>query len=183
MANFARVTVDLSAVGRKTNAVKKVIREESLKMAEEVANFGELEMKSNILGSGTAFSQAARQAGVNQGPGRYRTGAMYDAVKSRVESGPKQVRAAFGWIGKVEKYFQYQEQGFRNRFIASYTPSGRLITSGGAPVVRLNPYGGYKNTKGMFALRDARLTVQQELPRFSKKYEGIISRRLKALKK
>lgn len=183
MANFVRVSVDLSAVGRKTNAVKKVIREESLKMAEEVAQFGELEMKSNIAASGTAFSQAARQAGINRGPGRYRTGTMYNAVKSRVESGQKQVRAAFGWISKFEDYFRYQELGFRNRFIASYTPSGQLITDGGRPLVRFNPYGGYKNTKGMFALRDARLTVQQELPRFSKKYEGIISRRLKALKR
>jgi hypothetical protein len=107
---------------------------------------------------------------------------MYDSVKSRVEAGKLQVRAAFGWIENFKDYFRYQELGFRNRFIANYTSAGRLIVEGGRPSVRKNPFGGYKNTKGMFALRDARKTVENELPRFTKKYEGIIKRRARALR-
>lgn len=176
---FARI--DISSALRKLNGAERIIREEAIKMSEEIAKFGEDEMKSNILASGTAFSQKARQAGINQGPGRYRTGNMYNAVKSRVEAGGKNIRAAFGWLGKVEDYFLYQEEGFNNKFFASYTSSGSLMVENGAPVTR--PADFPRRTKGMFALRDARLTVEQELPRFTKKYEGIIARRIKALNK
>lgn len=181
MAN-ASARINISGALKKLNGIENIVMEESAKMAEEIAKFGEQEMKTNILASGTPFSQKARQAGINSGPGRYRTGKMYEAVKSRVEAGPKIVRAAFGWISNVEDYFKYQEYGFRNKFIANYTSNGRLIVEGGQPSVRRNPFGGFKRTKGMFALRDARQTVVNELPRFTKKYEGIIKRRAGALK-
>lgn len=176
---FARI--DISSALRKLNGAERIIREEAIKMSEEIAKFGEDEMKSNILASGTPFSQKARQAGINQGPGRYRTGNMYNAVKSRVLSGGKTVRAAFGWIEEVEDYFRYQEGGFNNKWFAIYGRGGDLKVNGGRPA--LKPADFPRTTKGMFALRDARLTVEQELPRFTKKYEGIISRRIKALGK
>ena len=174
------VRIDVSGALGALNNLEKIVQEEAIKMSEEIAKFGEEEMKSNILASGTPFSQKARQAGINQRSGRYRTGQMYNAVTSRVEAGTKQVRAAFGWLNNFQDYFRYQEEGFKNIFIAAYTGSGQLKVRNGAPVVRRNPYGGYKNTKGMFALRDARLSVVQELPRFVRKYEGIIARRAKA---
>ena len=174
----ASARIDISSALRKLNGAEAIIREEAIKMSAEIAMFGEDEMKSNILASGTPFSQKARQAGINQGPGRFRTGKMYNAVKSRVFSGGKTVRAAFGWIDQVEDYFRYQETGFNNKFFASYTPGGNLRVEGGQPVIR--PADFRRTTKGMFALRDARLTVEQELPRFTRKYEGIISRRIRA---
>ena len=177
----ASARIDISRALRKLTGAEQIIREEAIKMAGEIAKFGEDEMKSNILASGTAFSQRARQAGINQGPGRYRTGKMYNAVKSRVEAGGKNVRAAFGWLGQVEDYFLYQEDGFNNKFFAIYTPGGKLKVEGGQPV--LKPADFPRRTKGMFALRDARLTVEQELGRFTRKYEGIITRRIKALSK
>jgi hypothetical protein len=173
---FARVNV--SGALKKLQGLEKIIQEEAINMSREIAEFGELEMKSNILASGTPFSQKARQAGVNKGPGRYRTGAMYNAVSSRVEAGPKQVRAAFGWIKNLEQYFLFQERGFRNKFAANYGPGGALLTSGGQPSVK--PAKFPRTTRGMFALRDARQTVVNELPRFTRKYEGIIARRAKA---
>lgn len=178
----AFVRINISGALSKLKNIEQIVMEEAAKMAEEVAEFGEQEMKTNILASGTAFSQKARQAGINQRSGRYRTGEMYNSVKSRVEAGRVQVRAAFGWIENFKDYFRYQELGFKNRFLANYTSTGRLIVQDGRPSVRLNPFGGYKNTKGMFALRDARRTVENELPRFTKKYEGIIKRRARALK-
>jgi len=176
MAKYARV--DISGALGKIKAIENIVQEESLKMAREIAEMGEQEMKSNILASGTPFSQKARQAGINQGPGRFRTGAMYNAVTSRVESTSKTIKSAFGWLKEFEPYFAYQENGFNNKFAANYGPGGNLITTGGKPSIKVAKFP--RTTKGMFALRDARNTVENESSRFVRKYTGIISRRTKA---
>lgn len=176
MAKFARVDIGRQ-LSRRGNEVKSILMEESRLMAEESAKFGAERMREYIRQRGTAFSSAAQQAGVNRGPGRIRTGNMYNSVDFRVESGSSRVLAAFGWIRNFEDYFIYQETGFRNRFIAMYTPNGRLLTQGSRPIVRRNPFGGYKNTPGMFALRDARADVEQQLPRLQKKYRTRITKR------
>ncbi len=183
---YSRIRIDSSQADDLANKFRKqfpeIFEQEYKKMVEEVVKFGELEMKSNISASGTAFSQKARQAGINKGPGRYRTGEMYNAVRSRVDQGAKTIQGAFGWLTGFKDYFGYQEEGFKNRFIANYGPSGNLITSNGKPSIRRNPFGGYKNTKGMFAYRDAIKTVNDEMPRFERKYNGIIKRRIGAIK-
>jgi hypothetical protein len=176
MARF--VSVDISRALRKMDVAESVIIEESRKIAEELAERGALEMKGNILTSGTEFSEAARRAGINKGPGRYRTGAMYDAVDYRVEAGRLRVSAAFGWIRKFEKYFTYQEEGFRNLFLASYTGAGVLKVSNGQPVIRKNPFGGFKKTPGMFAMRDAAVEVERDSPRVFKNALRRISRKI-----
>ena len=182
---FSRIRIESSGGDELAKKFREqapeIFDEEYKKMAEELAKLGELEMKSNISASGTAFSQKARQAGINKGPGRYRTGKMYNSVRSRVE-GKKVIQAAFGWLSGFEEYFGYQETGFRNRFIANYTGSGNLVVVNGQPSVRRNPFGGYKNTRGMFALRDAIKSVQEEEPRLRRKYEGIIKRRIGSIK-
>jgi hypothetical protein len=184
MAKFARVNV--SGILQRPGAAAKIIEEEARLMAEEVGKFGSERMKEYIRDRGTPFSRAAQAAGINKGPGRIRTGNMHDSVDYRVEAGPSRVSGAFGWIRNFEQYFEYQEMGFRNIFIASYVGStprvagsnaGRFIKAGG-PIVRKNPYGGYKNTPGMFALRDARADVQNEIPRLAQKYRSRITRKL-----
>jgi len=173
-----KIDLDVSGLLKRNQEAIEIIKEESVAMAEEIGDFGENEMKAIILTSGTRFSDAARKAGVNKGPGRYRTGRMYKAVSSKVNVSGDNVSAEYGWTGQLRKYFLYQDQGFRNRFIASYTGSGSLRVSGGAPVIRRNPYGGYKNTPGMFALRDSRKSVERELPRLLKKYRTRITKRI-----
>lgn len=184
MAQFARVNV--SGILQRPGAAKRIIDEEARLMAEEIGKFGAERMREYIKNRGTAFSRAAQSAGINKGPGRIRTGKMYNAVDHRVEAGGSRVSGAFGWIRNFEEYFEYQELGFRNIFIASYagsslrvagSSSGRFITAGG-PIVRKNPYGGYKKTPGMFALRDARADVQAELPKIARKYRSRITRKL-----
>lgn len=179
MAKTANLTINLKGVGRKTNRLKQIILEESVKMAEEVGELGELEVKSNIAASGTPFSLKARQAGINKGPGRYRTGLMYNSVSHLVSKSGGNVIARFGFVKRFEDYFRYQELGFRNKFIAAYDGSGNLKVRGGAPVIRRNPFGGFKNTPGMFAIRDARTAIVEELPAIARKYEGIIKRRVR----
>jgi hypothetical protein len=176
MVRFSKV--DISKALAKLNLSETVLREESLKLAQEVAELGELEMKANILTSGTQFSDKARAAGINRGPGRYRTGTMYNAVESRVEAGSRGVNAAFGWIRKFEEYFLYQEQGFRNRYVSNYGPTGDIIVRGGGPSVRLLPFNISRPTVGMFALRDAGAEVQRQLPKFVARYRKNISRRV-----
>jgi len=175
MAKFARI--DITPLVRKLKDAERIVEEESSNMAEEVGLLGQTDMKVNILASGTPFSNKARQVGLNKGPGRFRTGEMYNSVEYRVEGGGTNVRAVFGWIRNYKKYFTYQEEGFKNRFLADYTSGGRLILRNGRPSVRVNSYGGHKNTKGMFALRDARKYVQEQLPRLRKKYNQRITRR------
>lgn len=184
MTQFARVNV--GGILQRPGAAKNIIDEEARLMAEELARFGSERMKEYIQQRGTAFSRAAQAAGINKGPGRIRTGNMYNSVDYRVEAGGSRVSAAFGWIRNFEQYFEYQELGFKNIFIASYAGStprvagsnaGRFIKAGG-PIVRKNPYGGYKNTPGMFALRDARADAQNEIPRLAQKYRSRITRKL-----
>tara|TARA_R110000796_G_scaffold64839_2_gene150032 strand:+ start:2053 stop:2562 length:510 start_codon:yes stop_codon:yes gene_type:complete len=84
-------------------------------------------------------------------PGRVNTGNMRDLIRARVQRGPKQVQAAFGWLDPFspeDRYIEAQENGF---------------TKGG--------FRPDKTVKGMFARRDARLYVQQTvIPRLVRKY-------------
>jgi hypothetical protein len=176
VARFARV--DIGGILQRPNVANQIVLEEARLMAEEVGQFGAERMRQYIKDRGTRFSAAAAAAGVNRGPGRIRTGNMYNSVDSRVESGTAKVSSAFGWIRNFEQYFEYQETGFRNKFIAAYTASGNLRVVNGGPIIRRNPFGGYKNTPGMFALRDSRADVQAEMPRLLKKYKARITRRI-----
>ena len=87
-------------------------------------------------------------------PGRVNTGEMRDSVGVRFERGGVKTIAAFGWIRNFKQYFEYQEYGFEA--------------------------GGFRppqEVRGMFALRDARLfIVQNVLPRLMRKYENRIAR-------
>lgn len=84
-------------------------------------------------------------------PGRVNTGNMRDLIRARAQRGDKQVQSAFGWLdplGPDDQYILAQEGGFVK--------------------------GGFRpdqEVKGMFARRDARLYVQQQvLPRLVRKY-------------
>jgi uncharacterized protein (DUF169 family) len=181
MARF--ITINISGLERKLASAKEIIKQESKLMAEELAEFGAERMREYIKQRGTKFSAAAAAAGLNKGPGRIRTGKMYDSVDARVSlvgsnaSGTR-VSAEFGWIRNFEEYFEYQETGFKNNFIAAYTGSGRLRIVNGGPVIMRNPFGGYKNTKGMFALRDSGADAESQLPRLTTKYKSRITRRI-----
>ena len=179
MVSFARV--DIRGILQKPGVVKEILLQESKLRAGELAEFGAERMREYIKQRGTAFSAAAAAAGVNRGPGRIRTGNMYDSVSSRVEAGGKRTLASFGWLGNFEQYFQYQETGFRNKFIASYTGSGSLRVVGGQPIIQRNPFGGYKKTPGMFALRDARADVENRVPKAAQKYRSRITRKMTSL--
>jgi hypothetical protein len=84
-------------------------------------------------------------------PGRVNTGNMRDLIRARAQRGPKQVQSAFGWLDPLspeDRYIEAQENGF---------------TKGG--------FRPDQEVKGMFARRDARLYVKnQVLPRLVRKY-------------
>lgn len=90
-------------------------------------------------------------------PGRVNTGQMRDAVRVRFEGGGSRKIAAFGWINapaEDQQYFLAQDRGFTK--------------------------GGFRKpveVRGMFALRDARKYVADELlPKLSQKYVRRIAR-------
>ncbi len=91
------------------------------------------------------------------GPSRVNTGRMRNSIRVRFEGRGSVKRAAFGWINPPaddEKYFEAQEYGF---------------TAGG--------FRPDKEVEGVFALRDARLYVVNEvLPRLIRKIEKRLAR-------
>jgi hypothetical protein len=173
-----RIEVDIKKALKRFDAIPSILQEEAERMAGEVAEYGELEMKAIILTSGTEFSDAARRAGINRGPGRFRTGKMYNSVTSKTSVSGDIVSAEYGWLGQVRKYFLYQDKGFRNLFSAAYSGQGALRVQSGAPIVRRRPNGGFKTTEGMFSLRDSEKSLQARMPRFLKQYRARVTRRI-----
>jgi hypothetical protein len=92
-------------------------------------------------------------------PGRVNTGRMRDAVRIKLDKGPRRVSSAFGWIDAPsddEKYFRAQEYG-----------------------MKLEQRQGFRksiNIPGMFALRDARLHVVSKMPTVAEKYKKRLER-------
>jgi hypothetical protein len=131
----------------------------------EAAKFGEERIKHYIMTKGTnrTWGTAERpnrwwSAKTNRyrtfsTQARYDSGDMYNAVGTTIQAGPKESRAGFGWTRQNEDYFQYQDGGF-------------------------NHYKTGQRVEGMFALRDSRRDVVNELPKLAKKYAKRISKRI-----
>jgi hypothetical protein len=174
-ATFARV--DASAMFNLLGSLEEAVYAEADAMLEKAGKMGEDNMKRLIEKRTTPFSEWAISEGVNKGPGRKRTGKMYDSVTHRVERGPKKIFVSFGWIKDFEKYFSYQETGFMNKFKGIRTKSGKMLQNGGQPVVK---YGRMKWTNGMFALFDSRTLIKARMGDLTEQASQNISRRLNA---
>lgn len=82
--------------------------DQAAQIMEEVTDEGADLMRQYIRTRGTEKSGKE---------GRIETGTMLDEVESAVHRNPKSVRGEFGWGvagGLHEKYFDYQENGFRH---------------------------------------------------------------------
>lgn len=82
--------------------------DQAAQIMEEVTDEGADLMRQYIRTRGTEKSGKE---------GRIETGTMLDEVESAVRRNPKSVRGEFGWGvagGRHEKYFDYQENGFRH---------------------------------------------------------------------
>ena len=179
---FARVDVTKALGG--LEGVSKAARIANQELQIELAEAGRDKMKDLILERGTG----SRRWGYNEktasgsrngpfkatplpakvkprsgnlkssgGPSRFNTGRMMNAVRVRFERGGSRALSAFGWINapaKDEAYFEAQEYGFE---AGGFRPDQKV--------------------DGMFALRDARLHVTQEvLPKLVRKYKNRIAR-------
>lgn len=143
---YARV--DATRFIKDVKAVAKNVEAAGNTLAAKAAEAGATEMKKLISTRGTNKPWTRPTKGRKTGrvkttsaPGRIDSGDMLNAVTSRVEQGPKQTIATFGWIGanpQDRQYFEAQEKGF--------------LAGGFRPPV---------NVPGMFALRDARIYVSQ----------------------
>lgn len=174
-ATYARV--DASPMFDLLGSLENAVYAEVDAMLEKAGKMGEDNMKRLIEKRTTPFSEWAIAEGINKGPGRKRTGKMYDSVSHRVERGPKKIFVSFGWINGFEKYFSYQETGFMNKFKGIRTKSGKMLQKNGQPVVR---YGRMKWTNGMFALYDSRTLIKSRIGDLTDKASSQISRRLSA---
>jgi hypothetical protein len=166
LRRFARVDVtDFLSV---LEGTKKGVTQARQDLQMEAAKAGADRMREIIetKGTGETWSSPKRakesrpRGFKRQGsfPGRVNTGNMRDSVGFRFESGEKKTISAFGWINNPtdsdKEYFEAQEYGF---------------TAGG--------FRKEIEVLGMFALRDARLYVsEQVLPRLARKYEKRITR-------
>ena len=120
-------------------------------------------MQERIKDSGTAFSARAEAEGLNIGPGRIRTGAMFDGVDYRETSfGSGEIGSRlsieFGYYnlppanGSPESYVQLQEQGFEQHW-KWFSPLTKTRADGSPAKLK---YTGYRyDVEGIHALRDA----------------------------
>ncbi len=157
-----------------TTSLEKKIREFSKKVEtvvvgdamEQLGQIGSDEMRNVIQTSDAPFGDIRRTYGVGK-QGRIRSGKMLASVRHRLERGPKQTRVRVGWFGdKVEDYFGYQDQGFWNVWeyvgyeprlrggIGKNAPQGFIFKKADKP----------KWTQGIFALREARQKMLDEIP-------------------
>lgn len=168
------VRVDVEGLLKSVEGTKQQISTAKEDLQIELAKAGAEKMKELINQGGTGkpwlrpkrAKESPRNGGpigsfrTGSSPGRVNTGNMRDSVAFRFEGGSQKTISAFGWInsrigrGEDAEYFVAQDLGFTK--------------------------GGFRKdieVTGMFALRDARLFVtQQVLPVLTKKYAKRIAR-------
>lgn len=166
LPRFARV--DVTDVLSALEGVKKAVRQANQDLQIEAAKAGAEKMKEFVetRGTGRMWTSAKRAKespprGIRRDgsfPGRVNTGNMRDSIGFRFERGEARTISSFGWVNaptnQDKQYFEAQEYGFSA--------------------------GGFRkeiDVPGMFALRDARLYVSEQLvPRLARKYEKRIAR-------
>lgn len=148
---------------KKKDRIAAFAGEEAFTALEKIGEAAVDFMQERIRSEGTAFSARAQAQGLNEGPGRIRTGAMYDSIDywdtsfGIGEIGQSRLSIEFGYFnppmaqgegwGDVP-YALMQEQGFENLF-KWHDP----LT--GPKAMRPYMFGGSKMTEGTHALRDA----------------------------
>lgn len=142
---------------KKMDRVAAFVGDEAFIALDEIGQAAVDHMRQTIMDSGTAFSADAEAAGLNRGPGRIRTGTMYEGVDYRdtsigsgdigsrlsIEFGYFDMPPANKWNGS---YVTLQEEGFQNDWVWR-----RPLTSGGP---YYDPRHGHV-TEGIHAFRDA----------------------------
>ncbi len=160
-------------------AAPELVQDEAENMADEIGEIGAQTMRFKVVTSGTDFSIAAQQVGVNQGPGRIRSGSLFDSIDYRVESGGRYTRSVIGYLHNYQEYFLFQEEGFENQWAATYV-DGVLQTRRGGPKIYHRNVNGQEfiDTPGIMALEAAESEIYDEMPRLLKKYKTRITKRL-----
>lgn len=170
---FTGLTEMLNRVG----ASERIINEEKTNLAYEVGEIAADAMRSKIEREGTRFSRAAQKVGLNQGPGRIRSGQLYNSIDYEVDEVDGDLETTVGYLNDYEPYFEAQETGFYTRWKGSYDRKGRLrLNKDGTPRVYYSKEES--KVKGMFLLRAARREVNQESSRLLKKYRSRITKRI-----
>lgn len=158
---------------------RDIIEQEQDNMADELGEIGvdAMQEKFDRSDRGRKYTRAAQRAGYNQGPGRNRFGAMYDAIDYRVDVSSYGVDLTVGYVSDNEDYFEYQEEGFETMGRAAYTRKGELrFWKDGEPMIFQGKYP--IKIPGVFALRAARRAMNSEMPRLIKKYKSRITKRI-----
>lgn len=185
---ISNVRVDVTDAKKHLERVVKSFKAyEFADAMEEVRQIGVESMQESILQNDSApFSILARQLGVNKGPGRYRTGAMYKSIGSRLQTGAKTVKVIVGYLKNPQKYFKLQDRGFRNIWELEAVGegfNGRISTGPNAPRgLHFKRRPVPKWTEGTYALRDARQKMVDSMPRVIKKFERKFRKRANGIK-
>ena len=136
----------------------------------------------------TYFSREAQATGLNNGPGRIRTGAMYDSIDywdTSVGSGEtgSRLSISFGYRNAPmandgrAPYALYQDEGFYNKWVWR-----RPLNFNKPFFDRDNKSGNWHFTEGMFAMRDAAFYVRNFIrPEIAKQASRTIAFRMAGL--
>lgn len=156
------------------------------RIGEEAVDFMQQENKNQE--NATDFSRDAQVAGLNQGPGRIRTGAMYDSIDywdTSVGSGETGSRLSIGFgyrnapmanDGKAP-YALYQDEGFLNKWVWR-----RPLLTNKPFYDRDNKSNNWHMTEGMFTMRDAAFYVRNFVrPKIAREASSAIARRMRGV--
>lgn len=155
-------------------------------IGQEAVDFMQQENKNQE--NATAFSIDAQVAGINRGPGRIRTGAMYDSIDywdtsfGSGETGSR-LSIAFGYRNAPmandgrAPYALYQDEGFFNKWVWR-----RPLLTNKPFYDRDGVTGNWHNTEGIFAMRDAAYYVRNFIrPKVASAASQAIARRMRGV--
>lgn len=162
------VRVDDSGVMNLLEEISDTLVQELAETMYKLGKIGEEEMRQKIELGGTRWSWLRKSKwGIGKsGAGRIDTGAMYDSVVSRPRFGSKQYQVEVGYFKNFKNYFLWQDQGFDNVWTGNPNAPYRYVFRRKGPA---------KPVEGLYALRDARQKMVDELPRLMK----LLSNRLR----
>lgn len=184
MAQKAQVSI--TRFIKKMDRLEAFVSDEAYNALDVIGQEATDFMRQTNREEATYFSAEAQATGLNRGPGRIRTGAMYDSIDywdtsvGFGETGSR-LSIAFGYRnapmandGKVP-YAVYQDNGFMNKWVWR-----RPLLLNKPFYDRDNKSGNWHYTEGMFAMRDAAYYVRNFIrPQVASDASKAIARRMR----
>ncbi len=166
----------------KINRATAAVSDELYDALQQLGRMGAADMRATIKYSGTPFSADAQAVGINEGPGRIRTGRMFDSIDYTMhvtEGDRTRFYVSIGYIRDWASYFYFQEEGFLNKWGAS-SPL-RMDANGDPAGLAVKNMESWQETEGTFAFLDAKDYVRSQRASVASQANRKLRNRLKGM--